>query len=290
MEEDNLVRRLERLKYGRPVWSVGFCGIIGVGKSSAIKRFAKTGILQTILDSALRAIAPEAPDAERPLICFVPEATKEWREKGWLSTYYGNQSKEAFWFQIQVFLSHVEKVKEAIERAPANRPLILIQERTIYDQRLFWEQQRTLGYESATDRHHETYMGIWEHWRHFIPEPSVLLLFETTALQQTMQRVRARARAEELGASFSESDVPAASADEAPLKEAGGVTLDYQEHLLKLHHDWYQEPRAFPPSAPAGGLPCVSVNADAPFHLDDNHLAALAYKVVEAILTHCLKK
>lgn len=269
----------------RRVWAVGFCGIIGVGKSSAIKRFAKTGLLQSILDSALQATGYQG---RSPLVCFVPEATKEWREKGWLRTYYGDQNGEAFWFQIQVFLSHVETVKRAIASAPADRDLILIQERTIYDQRLFWEQQCALGYQTATPRHHETYMGIWEHWRHFIPEPNVLLMFETTALQQTMLRVRARARAEELGASFSESEVPTESTE--TVKEAGGVTLDYQEHLLHLHHKWYQTPSAHPPSAPPDGIPCISINADKPFHTDDAHLAALAYQVVEAILSHCLKK
>lgn len=269
----------------RRVWAVGFCGIIGVGKSSAIKRFAKTGVLQTILDSAL-----QAKETTTPLVCFVPEATKEWREKGWLRTYYGDQNGEAFWFQIQVFLSHVETVKRAIAAAPSDRDLILIQERTIYDQRLFWEQQRTLGYQTATPRHHETYLGIWEHWRHFIPEPSVLLMFETTQLQHTMLRVRARARAEELGASFSEPEIAEESAGAATIKEAGGVTLGYQEHLLQLHHEWYQAPRAHPPSAPAEGVPCIPINADNPFHTDDTHLAALAYQVVEAILSHCLKK
>lgn len=276
----------------RKVWAVGFCGIIGVGKSSAIKRFSKTGVLQTILDSALRALDPSAAPDSGPLVCFVPEATKEWREKGWLKTYYANQNEEAFWFQIQVFLSHVESVKRVIDAAPKDRDLVLVQERTIYDQRLFWEQQRTLGYKTATPRHHETYMGIWEHWRSFIPEPAVLLMFETTELQQTMLRVRARARAEEMGASFSDSELLKASSEgtDGPIQEAGGVTLNYQEHLLQLHHDWYQAPRAHPPSAPADGVPCIPVNADAPFHTDDGHLAALAYQVVEAILSHCLNK
>jgi deoxyadenosine/deoxycytidine kinase len=291
MDGDDLVRRLERLKHERRIWAVGLCGIIGVGKSSAIKRFSKTGLLQTILDSALTVASGGWPAAEkRPLICFVPEPTKEWREKGWLRTYYADQNEEAFWFQIQVFLSHVEAVKRVIYQAPPDRDLILIQERTIYDQRLFWEQQRTLGYKTATPRHHETYLGIWEHWRHFIPEPSVLLLFETTELQQTMHRVRARARAEELGVSYEADVITAAAAAGESIQEAGGVTLNYQEHLLQLHHEWYQVPFAHPPSAPEEGVPCIAINADSPFHTDDHHLAVLGYQIVEAILTHCLKK
>lgn len=274
------------MKRRRRIWAVGCCGIIGVGKSSALKRWSKTGILQTILDSALAAINPESED-KPPLICFVPEPTKEWRAKGWLQTYYDNQSEEAFWFQIQVFQSHVEAVEAVIAAAPPDRDLILIQERTMYDQRLFWEQQRTLGYRTATDRHHATYMGIWQRWRQFVPEPSFLLLFETSSLQTTMQRVLARARVEEMGGSFSETELPQTGTE---IQNAAGVTLNYQENLLKLHHEWYSEPVAHPPSAGPEGIPCFGVNADKPFHVDDAHLAALAYQVVSHILGVCLQK
>lgn len=264
----------------RKIFVVGCCGIPGVGKSSALKRFKKSGIIQELLDASF-----SNGGTASPLVIFVREPTKEWREKGWLGAYYGDQNMEAGCFQFNVFDSHVRAVEAAIAAAPRDRDLVIIQERTMYDQQLFWQQQIALGFKTASPRYDQAYQSIWSRWRHFVPEPNVLLLFQTSDIQMTMRRVQARARVEEMGASFSETELSplSASVGETVIEKVGGLTTAYQERLLQLHRDWYSAPVAHPFGAPKEGVPCVHINVDAPFHVDDEHLKALAQQVVEII-------
>jgi hypothetical protein len=261
----------------RRIFVVGCCGIPGVGKSSAIKRFEKSGIIQKLVDDT------EPKGSVGSVVLFVREPSKEWREKGWLSAYYGDQDQEAACFQINVFDSHIRAVEAAIASAPVDRDLIIIQERTMYDQQLFWQQQIALGFKTASPRYDQAYQAMWSRWRHFVPEPNVLLLFQTSDIQMTMRRVKARARAEELGASFSEEDT-ARIPEESEISNVGGLTTAYQERLLELHRQWFSTPAAHPPGAPKEGVPCVHINVDAPFHVDDDHLKVLAQQVVDIVM------
>lgn len=263
----------------RKIFVVGCCGIPGVGKSSAIKRFEKSGIIQELLDAAWTG-------PKGPAVVLLREPSKEWRAKGWLPAYYANQDGEAACFQLNVFDSHIRAIEAAIANAPADRDLILIQERTMYDQQLFWQQQIALGFKTASPHYDQAYQAFWSRWRHFVPEPNVLLLFQTSDIQMTMRRVQARARAEEMGASFSESDLSASATGltDKIISKVGGLTTDYQERLLGLHRQWFSTPVAHPHGAPAGGIPCVHINVDAPFHVDDEHLKELAQQVVGIIM------
>lgn len=280
---------------GRSIFVVGCCGIPGVGKSSALKRFEKSGVIQKLLDAVW--------SQHSPLVLIVREPSKEWREKGWLSAYYGNQHDEAACFQINVFDSHIRAIEAAIASAPTDRDLVIIQERTMYDQQLFWQQQIALGFKTASPHYDQAYQAMWSRWRHFVPEPNVLLLFQTSDIQMTMRRVKARARAEELGASFSESDLSRSESPslnssglnhptgglEEPIVKVGGLTTEYQERLLDLHRQWFSTPFAHPPSAPKEGVHCVHINVDSPFHVDDDHLEELARQVVGIIVERFLK-
>lgn len=268
----------------RSIFVVGCCGIPGVGKSSALKRFEKTGILQNFLDNHYNK---KTGARKGPKIIYIRESSKEWREKGWLSAYYADQDNEAACFQFNVFDSHVRAVEAAIASAPPDRDLVLIQERTMYDQQLFWQQQVALGFKTANAHYDQAYQSIWNRWRRFVPEPNVLLLFETSDIQMTMRRVQARARAEELGGSFSESD--GFLFDEELITQAGGLTTEYQLRLLQLHRLWFSEPTAHPPGSAKEGIPCVHINADAPYHQDDDHLRLLAHEIAGIVVEMFLK-
>jgi deoxyadenosine/deoxycytidine kinase len=269
----------------RKIFVVGCCGIPGVGKSSALKRFEKTGVIQELLDAQWENNQTKELVAHQfsPTVRFVREPTKEWRSKGWLAAYYADQDQEAACFQLNVFDSHVRAVEAAIASAPADRDLVLIQERTMYDQQLFWRQQIALGFRTATPHYDQAYQAMWSRWRHFVPEPNVLLLFQTSDIQMTMRRVQARARVEEMGASFSESDLTRIP-EESEITNVGGLTTAYQERLLDLHQQWFSTPTARPPGAPKDGVPCVHINVDAPFHVDDAHLRVLAQQVVDIVV------
>lgn len=249
-------------------------GIVGVGKSTAIKRLRKTGLLQASFPSNVH-------------VSYVREPSRLWQEKGWLAKFYADISHNAAAFQFQVFTTYVEAVERTLAEdvcPPHCDTRVLIVERSMYDQRLFWVKQCQAGMKTADANYDEAYTLVWSRWRSFIPEVDIIFLFQTTDINTTMRRVQARARAEELGASFSSAEDQPLNASCAglvlgeaePIKQVGGLTLAYQEELQRLHREWFTEPLAHPLDGPPAGIPCVHVDMDAPFHVNDGSLQALA--------------
>jgi hypothetical protein len=164
---------------------------------------------------------------------------------------------------------------------PKQDIVLIIERGTMFDQLIFWKLQVDLGKKSADGMCDDAYMGIWKKWTRFVPSPLIIFFFQTSDIQTTMQRVKQRARAEELGHSFSDGENMKASTEE--ITNVGGLTLDYQKALLVKHREWFAEPVASPPFAKEGGIPCVHVNVDQAFHTDDNALENLAKDMAERI-------
>jgi hypothetical protein len=111
-----------------------------------------------------------------------------------------------------------------------------------------------------------------------------------------MQRVKRRARAEEMGVSSSASSSEAGSLNssrtgllasrdggEEEIQEVNGLTLEYQTKLLERHLAWFTEPSAAPPHSPVEGVPCMHVLADEPYHENDGTLHELAARMAAFI-------
>lgn len=263
-------------------------GIVGSGKSTAMKRLKNSGLL---LDEVHRLW----DDTDTlPDVVFVQEPIKLWREKGWVQRYYAEPDLYAAAFQFIVFCTHAQAIEQCIkDNAVANRSLVIICERSMYDQLLFWYQQRDLNKLTADDMYHDAYMMMWELRHRYVPKPSGIFFFYTSDIQQTMLRVKRRARAEELGVSSyesaedslnsSRSGLTASKAGPEEIQEVNGLTVDYQERLLERHQAWFTEPIARPPGADASGIPCMHVIADAPFHDNDGSLLSLAKRMARFI-------
>ncbi len=232
-------------------------------------------------------------------IDFSQEPVDLWRELGWLEKFYSDPDKYAFAFQLAVFDSQLDAVEVAMANYRASgdtRPLVLLVERTFWDQRLFWQLQVDLGRASADVMHDQVYCGLWSKWRRFMPEPSLVVLFQTSSIQVTMQRLQARGRSEEkttplaLSESSSESEqgrnlLLSSMGGDAAIDSVGGLTATYQQLLADKHREWFAEPLARPPCEPASapGVPCKHINVDAPYHVSDGSLAELALELAEAI-------
>jgi deoxyadenosine/deoxycytidine kinase len=253
---------------------MAFSGIVGVGKSTLIKRLRKTGLLQSALPAHVH-------------VSFVREPSRLWQERGWLGKFYADPSHNAAAFQFQVFCTYVDAVERTLAECPSPscQVHVIVVERSFFCQRLFWEQQREGGMATADDNYNDAYVLVWERWRRFIPEPDLVFLCTTTHMDSTMRRVQARARAEEMGASFSSAeDQPLnasmagldLSAAQQPIQEVGGLTLAYQERLQRKHHEWFTQPVAHPLGASPEGIRCVHISTDDPYHVDDGSLERLA--------------
>jgi len=277
-----------------PWWARGprivvacFSGLVGIGKSTLIKRLRKTGFLRDALPANVH-------------VSFLREPSHEWQKKGWLGRFYADRSHNAAAFQLQVFCSYVAAVEEHLktEKVPTHCDThVVIIERSMHCQRMFWTLQREDGMKTADDNYNEAYVMVWKRWLDFIPPVNILFMFKTADINTTMRRVQARARAEELGASLSSAEdqplnascVALATADAPPIQEVGGFTLAYQERLQRLHLSWLTEPRAYPLDGPAEGIACVHIDADAPFHVDDGSLQTLATLMARHIMAQIPK-
>jgi deoxyadenosine/deoxycytidine kinase len=256
------------------VYLFAVSGIIGTGKSTILKRLSQSGLLQEVVPGAR--------------VVIVQEPIKLWREMGWFQQFCSNQSLYAAPFQSIVFCTHVDAVERCIEENKTNNiPLVILAERSMYDQLLFWTQQRDMKHSTTDDMFDTAYMMMW-HLRHrFIPPVSGIFFFRTSNIEKTLERVKQRARAEELNASFSSSEDPnslrsssinldtVSSEDEEQSKRDREFRV-YEEQLLALHEAWFTQPLAFPPHAPEEGIPCMHVNADAPYHVNDGTVKELA--------------
>jgi hypothetical protein len=231
-------------------------------------------------------------------VSFVREPSRLWQERGWLGKFYDNPSHYAAAFQFQVFCTYVEAVERTLADdvcPPHCDTHVLIVERSLYDQRLFWRQQCDGGMATADENYDDAYTLVWNRWRRFVPEVDITFLFTTSDMELTMRRVQARARAEEMGASFSSAEDQPLNASmaglrpptddaPAPIEKVGGLTREYQERLQQKHLEWFTEPIAYPLGAPPAGIPCVHVNLDAPYHVDDGSLQTLAIMMAGHIM------
>jgi len=238
---------------------IGLSGIIGAGKSQALRRLEESEYLKNHVEQLW---AEQRPQDAVPLVLFMQEPVNIWIEQNWLSTFYSDPAAHALAFQFLVFTTHVAEVNKHIAmRSNPDQDLVLVVERTMYDQRLFWETQE------AHEMHDTAYARLWVEWHRFIPKPKLVFFFQTSTLDLTMERVKARARPEE--------------------KE---IPREYQAKLLENHHRWFQEPIARPPppkvnkkkGEPGYGedvgleVPCKHVISDVPYHTCEEELEKLA--------------
>lgn len=255
-------------------------GIPGCGKSSALRRLQHTGMLQLLLEKECR-------------VEYVQEPVELWRVHGWLEKFYSDPDRYAFAFQTLVFATHVEAVEAAMKNVPYDaRPTVLIVERSMWDQKLFWQLQVDLNRTTSDAMHNDAYNSIWSKWRRFVPEPSLIVLFQTSSIQVTMRRLQARGRREETGGASSSSsesehgrNLLLSSMCEEPttIDHVGGLTATYQELLAKKHREWFAAPLARPEGEQGPSIPCRHINVDAPYHVSDGSLAELAMELAEAI-------
>ena len=234
---------------------VGVSAIIGSGKTSLMNRLKERRVLEALL-----------PEAEYCVV-HVLEPENLWvdQERGinYLTTFYENRDDNAHPFQMIVFDTHVTVIGEEVRRGAAMRgddthkKIVIVVERTMYDQLLFWKKQVGDGVKTGSAIHDASYMKIWRRWTQLIPPVALVFYLKTPNLDETMKRLQKR------GDTL--------------------VTRTYQQGLLALHDRWYTSPRAYPLEGPASGVPCVELDASLPYHVEDGALQEVGRIMSEAI-------
>lgn len=210
----------------------GLSGVIGVGKTTTLN-----GLRETLRNE----LTSRMPSTQEYELCFVLEPSDLWREMGWLEKFYADPRGNALSFQLLVFDSHVDAIRSAIE---GKTKAICLVERTMLDQLLFWKVQ----VERNTDQGmaDDAYVRMWTKWSLLIPPISKIFFCQTSSIQDTMQRVRHRDRKEE------------------------SVSLEYQEHLLRKHKEWFTAGKTSVPNIETQ-VDCVHIYLDGQRNID--HIA-----------------
>ncbi len=245
-------------------------GIPGVGKSTAIRELQQSMMLP------LRLYEMFVSTGRDIVVRYVLERSDEWKRKGYLDAFYANTHDRALSFQLQVFHSHVQSVQEALsDHGQDGKIIVCLVERSVWDQLLFWTQQER----SKDFMDNDTYMLDWNMKSQLIPPVAKIFFFQTKEINTTMKRVKRR---EELGPMTERQEMTSSVAsndddDGEIVQEAGGLKLDYQERLAKLHQEWFTAPVS------KHGVPCVHVNADTPYNKDYSALEQLATMVADEL-------
>jgi deoxyadenosine/deoxycytidine kinase len=234
-------------------------GLIGTGKS-------------TLLAKAERADANKIPGYR---VVYVYEPKQLWEQMGVLQAFYDNRHDNAFPFQLIVYDTHIEANENMMSKYP-DENLIIISERGIFDQALFWRKQVEDGeLRSAQAIHDSAYQRIWNRFNRFIPVPSGIIYLDAT-VDAAMERKKNRER-EKMKDSMPELISTSLPQIETP----SDVSLrSYQDSLKAFHDEWFQEPVARMPMKGYENIPCLKIPiTNEPYHIHDGSLAGIAKKL-----------
>lgn len=248
---------------------------------------------------------------EREGYSVLPEPVEQWREKGWLEKFYENPKAKAFSFQLGVYNTAITNVQQKLATCKNPKGGILFVERYIYDQLLFWQTQIESGRVDEMDN--EVYMGIWQRFRDYIPEPSGYILLLDNPIQRGGGG-RASSPHDHLPkpcmGNDSSDDSSEISVKECNLikdyfsEDSGGVVdgilargrpeelkaskdggLDeYQKVLGRKHLEFFASGRAHPPHAPPNGFPCIHLETRLyPYHKEQTQIVEIIEEWIEKI-------
>jgi len=266
------------------IFLMAVSAIIGCGKSSIMKRLRQTRVLEEILSQkygkAVNIIFVKEPE-DMWVETIKDPWTGEEHEINHLESFYAHRDIMAHAFQMFVFDTHITVIEDAVKQAEEqDLDTIILVERSMYDQMLFWKQQLRDNIATATLTHHASYVRFWKRWNKFIPQVSLIFFLRTSNLDKTMRRLKNRECLKKSVDGNKSVFHVSVDGTESEIQQVGGISRKYQSDLLELHEAFYATPYAHPPEAPIGGIPCVHLDADAPYHEEDVSLFALAEEMV----------
>lgn len=281
----------EPIKNFGNIFLVTLEGTVGVGKSELIKRLAKDNLLKQVLHDII--------GHNNFFVECLLEPVERW-SNGMLEEFYNDKKANAFPFQMQVFMDHVDVIRKCMEPylqgsgtpTKAGKPVVILMERSMVSQLLFWRQQQQDGF---TTRTQETiYTKYWSEWQKLIPEPVLFVLLRIDPknndlqkeIRRVQRRVQARNRGEEVKLeSRKEIKTSLGNWDESgePLDQN---FMEYNKKLLIKHEKYFTQGNCNPEGLLTKPVACIHCDASRPYHTDDDVLKKVAREIAGYISTH----
>lgn len=297
------------------IFVVAIEGIIGTGKSTLIERMEATDMLKVELDKILHH--------SKVHVQYVVEPVHRWRAKeeggnGMLEDFYQHKEANAYPFQVQVFEDHVDVVRNAIgpylpssgNTTLAGQPMVLVMERSMFSQLLFWRQQIEDGFTTQTQR--DRYWRQFCTWTRYVPVPALYVLLRVPheedngcddrderlrrELRRIQRRIQARGRGEEMSQQ-QDDDATASNGDKTIMKQSlgnwdgAGEPLDqefmaYNGKLLARHEMYWPSGACNPEELLERAVGCVHCDASRPYDNDNNALREVAREIAGFLSTN----
>lgn len=246
------------------IFIIQVSGLIGAGKSTFLKKLQETTVLNVLLGDDIDT-------------CFFLEPSDLWDQNQWLQRFYKYQEQLRLAFQMLVYHTHIQGTQKAIAAAKKpGRPLVVISERGIHDQALFWKAQlkKTDG-DEIEPMLDEAYQAIWKCHNVLIP-PTSAVVYLTTSVEVAMQRKDQRERGQ-----LKDSMIDLSSSTSS----SSGPTAEYQELLKQLHDSTYTAGKCLENPS----IPCLHLDVtDEPYHRSDGSLVRVARQLSDFIKAHVL--
>ena len=144
------------------------------------------------------------------------EPVDAWMETGVLDYFYRDIKKNSYEFQTYTFITRIERViREVLENPTAD---VYLLERSIHtDRNIFVELLK----EDLGELRYKMYQDWWHLHQHLLPININKWIILDTSLDTSIQRICTRNRSEE-----------------------AGISVDYQNNLMKKHHEFIEKLRA----------------------------------------------
>ncbi len=239
------------------VFLVGFSGVIGAGKSTILRR----------INDNLQEPMVQKHLSKGFAVRVVLEPVEEWEREGYLDAFYRDPDTNALAFQMIAFDSYVDQIEKMVA-ATLERPLILLVERTMLDQMLFWTLQIDNRRLTANWLGDEAYQRIWKRWSRFIPDTILRYYYRVSDPLVAVARIKKRNRGAEIRSSGE-------GVQNAP--EEGGVDIPYITALWQMHEEWFKNG-------------CSVIDGDSSHHKSDGSLEKLVERILSETVAKITKK
>lgn len=227
-------------------------GAIGGGKTTLIKELSSHAAVGDVFKGCR--------------VYFVKEPVDEIQQSGLLQKQYEDPLRWCYCAQTQFFHKRTKKFLECWDSISSigngglgkeDSPIVIISERSILSDRIFWELQHDLK-RIEEPCEYEAYKDLWNMWVNLYPIKPSLVVYLDVPVDVCMDRVKERNRD----------------------SEVSGISREYQEHLIRLHEKFlFNNGTGGTGEDSWTGLETMRVDATRTYHEDPAVLKEIAQEI-----------
>lgn len=222
---------------GKPT-TIVIDGLIGAGKST----FIRECLVPQLTSRGFRVME-------------IPEPVEKWKQNGRLEMFYSDIRRRAFQFQIIAFHDRVKLAQDIYNRY-RDEIDIFIMERSIFTDMIFMKMLH--NNKMVDDFEMQDYQNLWTMWTKVMPFVPDLFVYLKPSVNECMNRLKLRNRAEEKD-----------------------VSNEYQKSLEKMHDDFFCSKNIVLDATTT--RPCIVFETDKNFITDQDLQVQMTSQILQTL-------